>query len=66
MKSLFIFFPSIFHLERKKRDDFEGCLKDVDGCAFKSNFWNFVRKFKIVSLVEFNLLMLQSSYSYIR
>ena len=30
MKSLFIFFPSIFWA--KKRDDFEGCLKGVDGC----------------------------------
>ena len=29
MKSLFIFFWPFF--ERKKRDDFEGCLKGVDG-----------------------------------
>ena len=35
MKSLFIFFPSIFGA--KKRDDFEGCLKGVEGC-FKGVF----------------------------
>ena len=29
MKSLFIFFRPFF--ERKKIDDFEGCLKGVDG-----------------------------------
>ena len=30
MKSLFIFFPDHFLIEKK--DDFEGCLKGVDGC----------------------------------
>ena len=29
MKSLFIFFV---HFLSEKRDDFEGCLKGVDGC----------------------------------